>query len=101
MMELYEIIDEIKETLEFKNREYGDTPLKTQKILEVLYPSGIPTSAYQDVLLLVRILDKLCRIANGCGSIGKHDAYLDIAGYGVLGVMNTKRISDTINGIDG
>ena len=52
-------------------------------MLRVLYPDGIAPEQYDDVLAVVRIIDKLFRVAN------KRDAFSespgrDISGYGML-----------------
>ena len=74
---------ELRETLLEKNKSYGNSFLKAAEILEILYPDGIAPSQYRDILLTVRILDKLSRIANDKEAFGE-DPYKDIAGYGVL-----------------
>jgi hypothetical protein len=66
-----------------KNAQYGDSFHQSQRILEVLFPKGIQPYQYQDLLTLVRVIDKLFRIANG--DQGEESAWKDIAGYGILG----------------
>lgn len=66
-----------------KQKQYGDSVGKTAKILKILYPNGIPVEAYPDIQLLIRILDKLSRIA--AGKQGNENPFKDIAGYGILG----------------
>jgi hypothetical protein len=66
-----------------KNAAYGDAVNATAEYLRWLFPDGIPVDRYRDVGLLVRIGDKLKRIANG--DRGEESAYGDIAGYGILG----------------
>ena len=56
---------EIGQLVEKKNQAYGDAAAKTAGILGILYPNGIPVDKYPDALLVVRVLDKLCRIADG------------------------------------
>ena len=68
-----------------KNKAYGDSFKKAGEILKILYPGGIKKENYSDVLLIARILDKLFRIATNKDALGE-DPYLDIAGYGILGV---------------
>lgn len=74
----------IGDTVDEKQRAYGDSSGSTAKLLELLYPSGIPPRAYKDVHLMVRIFDKMKRIATDPGAYGE-DPYMDIAGYGLLG----------------
>jgi hypothetical protein len=75
-----------------KNAEYGMSTTKAAEIMEVLYPDGIPVAAYPHVLLLVRICDKLSRIAAGCTDASGEDAWQDIAGYGLLGMAGMVKI---------
>lgn len=69
-----------------KQQEYGDSWGKAADILRTLYPDGIKPDQYHDVLGIVRVVDKLSRIANG--NQGEEDAWTDIAGYGLLGSMD-------------
>lgn len=65
-----------------KNSAYGDSVRKSAIILNILYPE-IPRETMSKILLTVRILDKLSRIANDPG-FGDEDPSLDISGYGLL-----------------
>lgn len=66
-----------------KNAQYGDSFAKSGQILQVLYPNGITPGEYDDMLGVVRVIDKLFRVANG--DQGDESAWSDIAGYGILG----------------
>ena len=46
-----------------KQEAYGDSFSKSHKILKVLYPEGIKTEQYMDVLTICRVVDKLFRLA--------------------------------------
>ena len=70
--------------VEEKNREYGSAFQKVSEILAILFPNGIPTNKYHDVAILIRVLDKVCRIANANSKDVKKDAWLDICGYALL-----------------
>jgi len=72
-----------------KQREYGDSWGAAADILRVLFPNGIKPEQYHVVLGIARVIDKLKRIANG--NKGEEDAWLDIAGYGLLGSMDGER----------
>src|SRR5512139_921483 len=72
----------IGQLVEDRNQTYGDSVPRAAAILHVLYPNGVSVEQYADMLLVVRILDKLSRIATGA----LKDSYEDIAGYGLLGV---------------
>ena len=66
-----------------KNKAYGDSFNRAPKILAVLYPEGISVGQYDDVLTVVRILDKLSRIATDRDAFGENP-WNDIAGYAIL-----------------
>lgn len=54
----------ITSLVEEKNSAYGSAVNKTADILKILYPDGISIKDYHDALLVVRVLDKICRIGN-------------------------------------
>jgi hypothetical protein len=90
-----EIGNEIGKLVEEKQIAYGDSFGKAGKVLEILYPNGIKIEDYQDVLTMVRIIDKLFRIANNKNAFNE-EPYKDIAGYAILGTANAKE--NTKNG---
>ena len=80
----YEALGEsIGALVDQKNKQYGDAFNRSGSILEVLYPDGIRPEQYRDMLGVIRVVDKLFRIANG--KQGSEDPWQDIAGYGLLG----------------
>ena len=82
--EIREIAQRLGDTVAKKNQQYGNSWEKSAAIMMILYPKGIMPNRYHDSLLVVRILDKLCRIAtNEQGDI--ENPFEDIAGYGMLG----------------
>ena len=70
-----------------KQRQYGDMISAMGPMLKILYPEGVKPDQYDDLALIVRILDKLGRITKGNGK-GGESPYRDIAGYGLLGAGN-------------
>ncbi len=75
-----------------KNDSYGDAFQKINDILKVLYPNGIPVSQYFSVSLLIRMLDKVCRITGGKENVFNEDAWNDLCGYALVGkVANHKQ----------
>lgn len=68
-----------------KNEAYGDSVAVTGKILKELYPVGISPDEKEmnDVGVIVRVLDKLCRIASQKLAFGENP-WQDIAGYALL-----------------
>lgn len=73
---------EIGKMVDIKNEQYGNSFFESGEIIKVLYPNGITPDQYQDMLSIVRIIDKLFRIAEGCK--GDESPARDIAGYGIL-----------------
>lgn len=84
----YELIaKEIGKLVDEKNAAYGSSFAESYKILSILYPKGIMPEQYTDALAIVRVLDKLFRIANHKNAFGE-SPWKDIAGYAILGVAN-------------
>jgi hypothetical protein len=90
---LSEIGADIGKLCERKNMAYGDSFARSGRVLEELYPDGIKPEQYMDMLGLVRVIDKLFRIATDKDAFGE-SPWGDIAGYGVLGVFNAERTTD-------
>ena len=74
---------EIGELVERKNKAYGDSFAKSGDILRILYPNGLEPDQYDDVLAIVRIIDKLFRIATDRDALGENP-WEDICGYSLL-----------------
>lgn len=75
--------------VDIKNKAYGDSFHKAGDFLKILYPDGIPPDKYIDALCIVRIFDKLMRIATKKDALGE-SPYGDIMGYALLGLDNTE-----------
>ena len=91
MTNKYEQIgQEIGKLVDQKNAAYGSSFAEAHKILSVLYPNGIKPEQYTDALAIVRVLDKLFRIANQKNAFGE-SPWKDIAGYAILGVANNEK----------
>lgn len=67
-----------------KQIAYGDSFGRAGLVMKELYPNGISLDQMEDALVVVRILDKLFRIANRKDAFGE-SPYGDIQGYGLLG----------------
>ena len=78
---------EIGELVDKKNRAYGDSFGKAGEILKILYPKGVDPDQYTDFLTIIRVIDKLFRIANDKGAF-EESPWRDIAGYAILSVAN-------------
>lgn len=70
--------------VDIKQESYGDSFGISHKFLSLLYPDGVPVDAYKELLILIRIFDKMKRIATNKDALGE-DPYRDIAGYALLG----------------
>jgi hypothetical protein len=66
-----------------KNEAYGDAFSQAGDVIRVLYPDGVKPEQYVDLLVTVRIVDKLFRIANKKDAFSE-SPWQDIAGYGLL-----------------
>lgn len=73
----------IGELVQRKNAAYGDSFRKSADILKLLYPQGIRTDQYRDLLAIVRILDKLSRIGTDKDAFGENP-WRDVSGYALL-----------------
>jgi len=72
-----------------KQMAYGNSFGRSHEIIRVLYPNGIRPDQYLDALAVIRVIDKLFRIANQKAAFGE-DPWRDIAGYGLLSVVQAK-----------
>ena len=77
-----------------KNAAYGDSFAKAGEVLKLLYPKGIKPDQYRDALGILRVIDKLFRIANDKQAF-KENPWEDIAGYGILGMAEEQVIKHT------
>lgn len=77
----------VGELVTSKQMQYGDSFSKAGEVLAILYPDGIPRYAYRDALAMVRVIDKLSRVAqrreDGTDR-GGESPWQDIAGYAIL-----------------
>jgi hypothetical protein len=72
------------ELVDRKQESYGDSFHKSGEVMKILYPFGISHDQIPDALAVVRIIDKLFRIATEKDALGENP-FKDIAGYGLLG----------------
>lgn len=73
----------IGELVEQKQAAYGDSFGRSGAVLRALYPDGVKPEQFDDMLAIVRIVDKLFRLATAPGALGESPGR-DIAGYGLL-----------------
>ena len=76
---------EIGQMLTEKQRAYGDSFSKAGGIVAILYPGGIYPEKLDDALTIIRVIDKLFRIATDRDALGE-SPWRDIAGYAILSV---------------
>lgn len=74
---------DVAELVAKKNVAYGDSFSRSGEVLRQMYPLGVSPCEFDDLLFVVRVLDKLFRIAAQPGAFGE-SPYLDIMGYGLL-----------------
>lgn len=79
----------IAKLVEKKQIQYGNSFSFSYEVMKVLYPNGMTIEQMSDALVVIRIIDKLFRIANG--NKGNEDAFSDIVGYGLLSVVRNKQ----------
>tara|TARA_R110002051_G_scaffold104910_3_gene177734 strand:- start:349 stop:624 length:276 start_codon:yes stop_codon:yes gene_type:complete len=84
-----EIGDQVGKLVSDKQRAYGDSFGRSGECLRQMFPDGIKTEQYDDLLTIARILDKLFRIANNPNAFDENP-YQDIVGYGLLGMNRHK-----------
>lgn len=83
---------EIAELVDSKNCAYGNSISKTAKMLEVLYGNSIPKEKYKDLHYIVRIFDKISRLAQGDEMAFNESPWSDICGYAL-----NRLVSETNN----
>ena len=87
-----ETAEKIGKLVAEKNLAYGSSFSEAHKILEVLYPQGIAPHQFTDALGIIRVIDKLFRIATQKDAFGE-SPWQDIAGYGILGTVRSQNES--------
>ena len=85
-----ELGEEVGKLVGEKQLAYGDSFGKSGECLRQMYPEGISPDQYDDLLTIVRVLDKLFRIASNPSAF-EENPYKDIVGYGLLGMGRHKK----------
>ena len=73
----------IGEMVDGKQVLYGDSFTAAPQMLRLLYPDGVRPEQYDDLLSIVRCLDKFKRIATANDADGENP-WVDVAGYAIL-----------------
>ena len=87
------IATEIGRLTDEKNAAYGSSFNRAGEIMAILYPNGIQPAQYIDALAVIRVLDKLFRIATQRDAFGE-SPWKDVAGYGLLGIAASATATD-------
>lgn len=88
--EFHTIANSLADLLTEKDRAYGSAFDAAGEFLKLLFPNGVPPESSHDALTLVRMFDKMKRIATDKDAFGE-DPYMDIAGYAILAVRRRDR----------
>jgi hypothetical protein len=73
-----------------KDRAYGSAFERMGRVLAELFPNGIRPEQYADLAGIIRVEDKLFRIATDKDAFGE-DPWKDVSGYGILGTERRQR----------
>ena len=92
-MTYLELGERIGNTVEEKQKCYGDSFGKSGQVMRSLYPDGIPLEKLNDALTVVRVVDKLFRIATDRDALGE-SPWDDICGYSLLASMRVRAKKD-------
>lgn len=90
MRSFAELGKEIGALVDAKNAAYGDSYAKCGEFLTLLYPNGIAPAEYGNALAIVRVFDKLMRLATDPTAF-EESPWKDIAGYALLGASLDER----------
>jgi len=86
--------EDIGALVDQKNKQYGSSFSRAGQIMRVLYPNGIALQQMDDALAVVRVIDKLFRIAQrgvDGKDLGGESPWRDVTGYGILGAARDER----------
>ena len=90
MKKYQELANTIGALVDQKNEAYGNSFDQAGEFLKMLYPQGVSPENYNDMLCIVRMFDKLKRIATKKDAFGE-DPFADIVGYALLAVHRNKQ----------
>ena len=84
-----ELCTEMATLVADKNLAYGNSFEDIPYIVRILYPDGIKPEQYEDALGIIRVLDKMKRIATDRDAFGENP-WKDIMGYGIVSLVTEK-----------
>lgn len=84
------IAEEMGKLVVEKNAAYGSAYITSATFLELLFPNGVHPTRYTDMLLMVRMFDKMMRLATRKDAFGE-SPWRDMNGYTLLGIHKDER----------
>lgn len=90
---IYKIASDMAALVATKNKAYNDSTRKTEAILEMLFPGGVPKEKMIDLVYIIPLINKICRISGNKDAFDENP-YLDIIGYGLLAAERFNKIYD-------
>lgn len=81
------LAQEVGKLVDSKNKSYGNSFREVGKFVKILYPDGVRPEQYTDLLYIVRIFDKLKRIATKRDAFGE-DPIKDLFGILIRWIEN-------------
>jgi len=79
-----------------KNKVYGNSFAESEQYLKLLYPNGIKPEQYKDLITLLRVWDKIKRVATKKDALGENP-FADIAGYAILAIADDLDTTEKCN----
>lgn len=79
--------EKIGSLVDEKNQAYSNSYNETGQILKLLYPNGIMTENYKDMIVLIRMIDKMKRLATSKEAF-KENPYKDLIGLTIRLFLN-------------
>ena len=86
--------ESIGKLVEEKQAAYGDSFSKAPRIMAILYPNGINPDMMDSALTVIRVIDKLNRIATNKVDLMGESPWGDIAGYSLLELMKQNKLRE-------
>lgn len=83
MTQFEELAKEVAQLVDQKNEDYGNCYGVSSELLKLFAPDGIPPDKYNDIAILLRLVEKLKR---GFGGEISRDLWVDIIGLGLNGL---------------
>ena len=80
-----DIAAEVGALVKAKNEAYGSSFQRAGEVMRILYPHGVSPENLDDALTIVRVLDKLFRVATKKDAFGE-SPWRDVIGYALLAV---------------